>query len=148
MSNVLRFNAETMLQTNVRVRKGVLALQIGAILKKYRTLRRMTQVELAQRSGLTQGYISKIERGERISITLESLQALAKGLELPLVELLRELDERDEQTPLVDTEALFRTLREAGFTAKELETVGLFLHALKPEAVPLHRWWATTPQES
>src|SRR5690606_19801547 len=53
MANVVRSNAETMLhEPTFGLEGGVPGLQIGGILKKYRALWRMTQVELAQRTGV------------------------------------------------------------------------------------------------
>jgi transcriptional regulator with XRE-family HTH domain len=52
----------------------------------------LTQDELAGRSGLTPNYIGTIENGKR-DPSLSTMQAIAKGLGLPLGELLGPLPE-------------------------------------------------------
>ncbi len=55
--------------------------RFGAALKKWRGRLRISQAELAGRSGLDQTYISEIERGER-SLSLEGFNRLAIALEI------------------------------------------------------------------
>ena len=52
------------------------------LLKAYRLWRNLSQVELAERSGTSQGHISDIE-GRRRKITAELAPKLAKGLDIP-----------------------------------------------------------------
>ena len=49
----------------------------------------LTQEQLAERSGLSQQYISKLEKGER-NPTVVTLYELAQGLGVSHVELVRE----------------------------------------------------------
>lgn len=53
--------------------------RFGSNLKILRTQRRITQVELAKRTGLHQNYISEIEHGKR-NITLRVMEIIAKAL--------------------------------------------------------------------
>lgn len=53
--------------------------RFGFNLKILRTQRRVTQVELARRTGLHQNYISEIEHGKR-NITLRVMEIIAKAL--------------------------------------------------------------------
>jgi len=57
-------------------------------LKMLREARGYSQLELARRTGLTNGYISKVEQ-ELKNVTLANLEALANGLECSLEDLFR-----------------------------------------------------------
>ena len=50
----------------------------------------MSQPELAERAGVSQSYISALERGARRNCSWDVLTALARGLDYPLESLLRE----------------------------------------------------------
>ena len=60
----------------------------GAALKKVRERRKLTQLELAERSDLDVTYISLLERGRR-QPSLKSLMSLASALDVSPVELLK-----------------------------------------------------------
>jgi len=55
---------------------------LGKAIKKVRTIRGLTQKEVAEKARLTVNYLSLVETGER-SITTESLNAIAEALEVP-----------------------------------------------------------------
>jgi transcriptional regulator with XRE-family HTH domain len=64
---------------------------IGVILKRLRGKRGLTQTQLAERAGLTQGYIAKIESAKyapdpALSVVLQ----LARALEVSVGELVAE----------------------------------------------------------
>lgn len=61
---------------------------VGRNVRAARSLRGMTQEELAERSGFSQQYISDLERGRR-NPTILSLYELAQALEVTPVELLQ-----------------------------------------------------------
>ena len=65
---------------------------IGAEIRKRRRQRDMTVLELAQRAGLSQGMLSKIENGQT-SPSLSTLAALADALGLPISTLFSPLDQ-------------------------------------------------------
>lgn len=67
------------------------------MLKELREKRGMTQEELAKRSGVSQGYIAKLEPANRpgrkkksrqVNPSLETLKRLARALGVPVGELL------------------------------------------------------------
>lgn len=64
-------------------------------LRAIRKAKKMSQEELAEASGVSQGAISKIERGE-MNITLETIMQIAKALDVHPVQLfpLPELQRR------------------------------------------------------
>lgn len=65
---------ETIITNDMRIEA-----RFGSNLKVLRTQRRITQVELARRTGLHQNYISEIEHGKR-NITLRVMEIIAKAL--------------------------------------------------------------------
>jgi transcriptional regulator with XRE-family HTH domain len=68
----------------------------AAIGLQIRTLRKRLEItggELAARAGLSAGMLSKIENGS-VSASLESLEALAKALNVPLTSLFASYEER------------------------------------------------------
>ena len=65
------------------------------LIKKYRKEKHMTQEQLAQLTGLTQGQIVRIEQG-KTDIGLEQIEIFAKALDVKPYELLPE-DWRPEQ---------------------------------------------------
>jgi transcriptional regulator with XRE-family HTH domain len=58
--------------------------KFGEHLKTFRTKRRLTQLELAQRSGVPQPLISDLEAGKREGVTLEMAWRLARELSVSL----------------------------------------------------------------
>lgn len=115
-------------------------MHVGKVVKTYREQRRMTQDELSEKSGVSQGYISKLEREKPVNITLETLEALAAALGIDVIDVLRSARAVKPPQP-IDTRSLVSILRDAGFSATQIEQVTLYLHALKPEAVPLRWAW-------
>lgn len=70
-------------------RKEILVRQIGAKIAYYRTLRDMSQKELARKSSISTSSLSKIERGkynDNISVSL--LMDIADGLQIDLTLLV------------------------------------------------------------
>jgi transcriptional regulator with XRE-family HTH domain len=61
---------------------------LGRRLKALRTARKLNQVTLAKRAGVTQPYIVAMEKG-RENPTLDVLERLAKALKVSLAELVR-----------------------------------------------------------
>ena len=61
---------------------SALLLRGASLLSAIRRWRGVTQVELAARAGLSQGYLSDLESGRRKGAK-ETLEALAKGLDVP-----------------------------------------------------------------
>lgn len=101
---------------------------IGKRIKMYRTLRKMTQAELAERLGLSNVYISYIETGERsVSLTvllkiadefglsMDNLVLTESPARLPktyraFAELLADCD-AEEQEDILKTASAYRKLR-------------------------------------
>ena len=64
-------------------------------LKRLRIEKNLTQEELAQRSGVDYKYLQKLEGQNPSSPTLSTLEKLANGLQIPLVELVQSIQAHD-----------------------------------------------------
>lgn len=62
--------------------------QIGGRIRLLRTGARMTQEDLAERTGVNPNYLGRIERGE-INVTIQTLAVIAEGLKVSLFEIVR-----------------------------------------------------------
>ena len=63
--------------------------KIGLMLKRIREGKGMTQLELARRAHVAQGYLSELEVGQKKNPGIETLRKIAKALSVPVTELLR-----------------------------------------------------------
>ena len=71
------------------VKKIMIFRQIGAKIAYYRTLRQMTQAELAKRANLSKGSIGRIERGKyNKGVPISTLLDIAEGLRIELASLV------------------------------------------------------------
>ncbi|MGH2362535.1 MAG: helix-turn-helix domain-containing protein [bacterium] len=62
--------------------------KIGLMLKRIREGKGMTQLELARRAKVPQGYLSELEAGRKKNPGIETLRKIAKALGVPVAELL------------------------------------------------------------
>jgi len=53
---------------------------VGSNIKEIRKLKKLTQEELAEKSGLQPSYLAGVERGDR-NITIQTLEKITEGLE-------------------------------------------------------------------
>ncbi len=60
----------------------------GAVLKKAREKRKLTQAELATKAGVHEMTISRLERGDR-QPSMDLLQRLARALKVKIADLLK-----------------------------------------------------------
>ena len=70
----------------------VVAQRLGRTIRARRAWLDLTQEHLGQRAGLSTNYVGSIERGDA-SPTVDTLVSIAAGLEMPLVELIADLDD-------------------------------------------------------
>lgn len=80
-------------------------MSLAANIRNRRLEKRLNQSELAERSGITQAQISRLESGREENTTLQSLRGLARALGCSVVDLLPEEDRRsrsasDQETTL------------------------------------------------
>lgn len=65
-----------------------LAQAVARVLGRLRKRRKLSQEKLAERSGLSANYVSKLENG-RCQVSFAALTLLAEGLNLPATVLVR-----------------------------------------------------------
>ncbi len=70
-----------------------LELAVGSQVKEFRTQLKMTAGEVAKQAGVSQGMLSKIERGVTAP-SLGTLYALARALNVPVTSLFRKYEEQ------------------------------------------------------
>jgi transcriptional regulator with XRE-family HTH domain len=73
--------------------------RLGAVVKRAREVRGLTQVELAKKAQLSQGYVSKLEVGDQKNPSIAVLKRLAKALGVPVAELLEQGRDRAVSNP-------------------------------------------------
>jgi transcriptional regulator with XRE-family HTH domain len=62
--------------------------RIGTVLKRIREDKGLSQLELATRAGVAQGYVSELEAGRKKNPGIVTLRKLAKALGVPVTALL------------------------------------------------------------
>jgi transcriptional regulator with XRE-family HTH domain len=62
--------------------------RLSHVIRQLREQRHLTQVELARKAKLTQGYVTMIETGVRKNPSLAILKRLARALGVPVTALL------------------------------------------------------------
>ncbi len=93
---------------------------IGEVIKELRAKRYMTQVELAEASGLSGRYVSALETGRKNPL-LSTLRKLAKGLDLPLALIIHlSKDELSADDSQLQVDMLFHV--DSAISAKNKET--------------------------
>ncbi len=107
----------------------------GRRLKRLRTERGWTQVELAGRANINQGFLSQIERDEKLPST-KMLDALATALEVPQAVLLGAGDDHDAPQRLDTRELpLFGAIPAGppGESQEQLEMFPVLRHQWSPD---------------
>ena len=69
-------------------------MKIGERIRSLRQLSSLTQEELAERAGLTKGFISQVER-DRTSISLDSLVQILDALDEDISDFFSDIEEKD-----------------------------------------------------
>ncbi|WP_295236869.1 helix-turn-helix transcriptional regulator [Veillonella sp.] len=85
------------MDTDIDTKKRAVIKQIGARIAYYRTLRGLTQDELAKRASISPGALGRIERGKyNDNVSIAMLVHIATGLQIEISMLLN-LNEKDQQ---------------------------------------------------
>lgn len=69
-------------------------MSIGEIVKERRIAKKLNQTELAEKAGIKQATISRLESGTNDNITIENLRSIAAALGCSVVDLLPEADKK------------------------------------------------------
>ena len=77
------------MQSKLHKKLFILVL-FGEVIREVRKEKKLSQEELANKSGLHRTYIGMVERGEK-NISLKNISKLSKGLELPIPEIFKRL---------------------------------------------------------
>lgn len=91
-------------------------------IKKLRKQSGFSPSELADRSGLSSAYISKLENGQYKSLSLKTSKLLAEGLGMTLREFLEKMDFLEDKTK-PSLKMLNQALRDKGYTEKQIEAI-------------------------
>ncbi len=79
-------------------------MSIGEIVKERRIAKKLNQTELAEKAGIKQATISRLESGTNDNITIENLRSIAAALSCSVVDLLPDTDKKKKRlnadTPL------------------------------------------------
>ena len=71
--------------------------KIGAKIVYYRKIRGLTQEALAERSGITPQYLSRIENGHyHKSVSLSTLMKIAEQLNVTMAQLMEDIEKPEE----------------------------------------------------
>jgi len=100
--------------------------KIGQRIRRLRIMMKLSQGELAERSGLGIETISRMERGVQ-GLTLDNLYKISKGMNISLKELI-DIDKKEEELyEDMITKEIFSILNDSSFTIKLfiLETLKL-----------------------
>jgi len=65
------------------------ARKLKTVLRALREQKGMTQLQLATKARVAQGYVSALEAGQKKNPGIETLKKLAKALGVPVTELLQ-----------------------------------------------------------
>jgi transcriptional regulator with XRE-family HTH domain len=114
-------------------------LQIGERVAKVRRQRHLTQVELAERAGVSVDLVRKLEQNQRRSTTLASLQALAGALDVQVSALLDGPNANDAANPGAGIGELRRALTPAPRAALDELPSRAEIRASADEAWRLHQ---------
>ena len=77
------------MQTKLHKKLFILVL-FGEVIREVRKEKKLSQEELANKSGLHRTYIGMVERGEK-NISLKNISKLSKGLQVPIPEIFKRL---------------------------------------------------------
>ena len=78
------------------IKKAMIYRQIGAKITYYRTLKQMTQDELAEKIHMSRSSITRIERGKyNNGVPISTLLDIAEGLNVDLVNLITFTEKED-----------------------------------------------------
>lgn len=93
-----------------------LSEKLGARIRYFRMVARMSQGELANASQLTNGYLSDVERG-KVNISITNLNQIAEALGVPLSVLLDCDTDVDKEQTLMSIHKKLKKMPDDGLLA-------------------------------
>lgn len=119
-----------------RAKNQIVDSDIARLLLKLRKSRNLTVTELAQRSGVSQAMISKVERGTS-SPSATILSRLANALNITLSKLFAELEMQQNSLVLLADQQQHWIDEETGITRWSLSPAGACPELIKVEIPPM-----------
>lgn len=86
----------------------MIIISVGENIRKARINKGITQEQLAESSGISLNFVSKIERQKRQNLTVKTLSAIASALNVSVSELLNEPN--NSKAIRINVESLYREL--------------------------------------
>lgn len=108
--------------------EGAFLLEISKKIKKYRTEKRLTLQELADRSGVTKGLISQIENGRSIP-SLPVLFSIIKSLEVAISDFFADIAAH------LDIEPVIVRKKENYEAFQKEDAIGFFYHRIHTQNI-------------
>ena len=107
---------------------------LSQTIKKLRETAGLSATELANRSGLSLAFISKLEGGEYNALSLKSCKNLADGLGLTLKDFLESTGYLEERSKTPTFELISKALRSDGYTDNQALEIVRYAKFLKSKA--------------
>lgn len=107
---------------------------MNTIAKEIQNLRKqfgLSPSELAEQSGLSPAYISKLEDGQYQSLSLKTCKALAGGFGISLRDFLESIHFLDNNKNRPSSDLLGDALRSTGHNKDEIEKIKEYAELLK-----------------
>ena len=107
-------------------------MKLHAVIKTLREEKALTQEQLAEKSGLTRGYISRLESGDYAdgSPSIRTLQKIAMGFTMPLEYILNKAGiTKDDYLKSADTGTFLRAKYD--FTTEQVQNVEVYIEHVK-----------------
>lgn len=117
---------------DITSKNQIIDSDIARLLLKHRKARNWTVAELAQRSGVSQAMISKVERGTS-SPSATILSRLANAMNMTLSKLFAELEQHQNSLVLLAEKQQHWTDQESGITRWSLSPAGACPELIKVE---------------
>lgn len=106
-------------------------MNIASAIRKVRESEGLSASELAQRSGLSQAYISKLEDGKYEAPSIKTCRALAQGLGLTLRDFLDKIGMFDNSHNTNGPQLIGSALRSNGYNEEQVKMILAYADYLK-----------------
>ncbi|HDQ22351.1 MAG TPA: XRE family transcriptional regulator [Candidatus Uhrbacteria bacterium] len=97
--------------------------KIAEKIKELRAEAGLTPSQLAERSGLSLGYISKLEDGNYTSLKLSTCKSLADGFGLTLKDFIDKIEILDEKQQRPSADIIKNALRNNGYSDNQVNEI-------------------------
>jgi len=105
--------------------KAMSVRELGKYLRSLRPGNKPSLREVAERAGLSQNFLGRLERGEYETLLLGTLEQVAKGYRMPVERLLAVAGYVRDEPPLPDLDIYLRT--KYGLTEQGIQEIEGFV---------------------